>query len=121
MDMVKTLLCRKTVCFFFFFIAVSGIYAPVLDSPFVLDDMRVIERNIKLRDLANFFDFSEIFRARPFVNLSFALDHRIAGLNVEMFHLTNILIHILNSLLVFFFVRIVFRLTRPASEHHDGA
>ncbi len=121
MDMVKKLLCRKTVCLLLFAVAVSAIYASVLDFPFVLDDMRVVERNIKLRNLSNFFDFSEIFRLRPFVNMSFALDHRIAGLNLKMFHLTNIFIHILNTILVFFFVRLVFRLTKPETEDHEGS
>lgn len=42
---------------------------------------------------------------RPLVTLSFALDHRLHGDNAAGFHLTNVLLHALNALLVHALVR----------------
>ncbi len=48
---------------------------------------------------------------RPFVNLSFAIDYAIGGLDVRGYHLTNIAIHLACALLLFALIRRT--LTRP--------
>ncbi len=113
MEFIKSALCKNTVCLLIISAAVLGVYFNAVDAPFVLDDPNVVERNIKLRDISRFFTPGELFSARPLVNLSFALDYRIAGLDVELFHITNFLIHILNAFLVFFLARLVFTLSIP--------
>ena len=113
MEIIKNALCKNTVCFLIISAAVLAVYINAVDAPFVLDDPNVVERNIKLRDISNFFNIKELFGARPLVNLSFALNYRIAGLEVEIFHISNFLIHILNAILVFFLARLVFTLSLP--------
>ncbi len=113
MELIKNALCRNTVCLLLISAAVLAVYFNAVDAPFVLDDPNIVERNIKLRDIGNFLDARELFGARPLVNLSFALDYHIAGLDVELFHVSNFLIHILNAFLVFFLARLVFALSLP--------
>ncbi|MBF0558526.1 MAG: tetratricopeptide repeat protein [Nitrospirae bacterium] len=41
----------------------------------------------------------------PLVSLSYAVDYGIAGLNPWMYHLTNLFLHLVNIVLVFFLIR----------------
>jgi len=83
------------------------IYWPVLDGPFVLDDYDLRE------------SFSTVVRAnrrvilnsgRPLLMLTFIANHRLAGgFDASQFHLTNVLLHGLNALLLWLFARALFR------------
>src|SRR5207253_5659704 len=42
---------------------------------------------------------------RPLTNLSYALDYALGGLDPRVYHITNLLLHALNSLLVFWLAR----------------
>jgi tetratricopeptide (TPR) repeat protein len=96
-------------------IGVTLIYAPGLNGPFVLDDEENITAvreiaihhldYVSLRDAA-FSNDSGPFK-RPLPALSFALNHYLAGgfESTFGFKLTNLLIHLANTVLVFFFCR----------------
>jgi tetratricopeptide (TPR) repeat protein len=116
MEAVKNLLCRKTVCFLIIASAVAAAYGPAINAPFVLDDPRVVERSLKIRDISNFFDFRELFSARPLVNLSFAINYEISGLDVRTYHITNLAIHVANAMLVYFLAAMVFALGLPEKK-----
>jgi hypothetical protein len=77
----------------------------VLLGDFVWDDRLLIVGNASIRDLGNWPSFfSDAFlRAyyRPVVMLSFAVEHAVYGLRPWGFHLTNLVLHIVNALLVF--------------------
>jgi hypothetical protein len=80
-----------------------AIYWPALGSGFVGDDFMILHR---LRALAGPADVFRFFRGeffeyyRPLGFVSHAVDWAIAGQNARQFHLTNLLIHIVNALLV---------------------
>jgi tetratricopeptide (TPR) repeat protein len=119
MEAVKNLLCRKTVCFLIIASAVAAAYGPAINAPFVLDDPRVVERSLKIRDISNFFDFRELFSARPLVNLSFAINYAISGLDVKTYHITNLAIHMANAMLVYFMAAMVFAMGLPEKKSTD--
>ncbi|MBE9532359.1 MAG: hypothetical protein IME98_06085, partial [Proteobacteria bacterium] len=85
------------------------IYSNTLQSPFVLDDRFFIVENPMIIDLANFSDLSG---TRYVTFLSFALNYAISSLDLFGFHLTNILIHIVNAVLLYLFIDLT--LSSPA-------
>ena len=87
-------------------------YANAVNHPFVHDDVLFIQKNPNLEslDLKNFFlhssvpDYDRSFvnqYYRPLLELTNRILYRIVGRNPHGFHLFNILLHILNSFLVF--------------------
>ena len=82
------------------------IYSQVFYSPFVLDDTDNIVDNLRIKDLSNLLDFSG---SRYVSYLSFALNYYMGGLNTFGYHVTNIVIHIINGILVYALVCLTFR------------
>ncbi len=80
-----------------------AVYWPALNSGFVGDDFMILHR---LRSLAGAADVLRFFRGeffeyyRPLGFVSHAVDWAIAGQNSRQFHLTNLLIHTVNAVLV---------------------
>jgi Flp pilus assembly protein TadD len=97
------------------------LYGRVLQSPFVYDDLAQVVRNPNLtawhdvfvRFLTKPVAFSAEFRAsastgsfyRPLYWLSLALDRHLWGLHPAGFHLTSLLLHALNGILLFHLLR----------------
>lgn len=85
-------------------------YANSLSGPFVLDDAGAIAGNPTIRDLWNlggvlFAARDSAAAGRPLVNLSFAINYAIGGLDVRGFHVWNIGTHVLCALVLFGVVR----------------
>ncbi|PWT80061.1 MAG: hypothetical protein C5B57_12815 [Blastocatellia bacterium] len=97
---------------------VSGLlaYSNGLSGPFVLDDLISIVDNESIRQWTHlgsvFFPERELPSAgRPLVNLSFAVNYALGGLNVVGYHLVNLSLHVMCALLVFGLVRRTFQLS----------
>jgi len=93
-------------------------YTNAINHPFVHDDVVFIQQNphIAKLDLGNFFiqpavadqDFSSINQYyRPLLELVNKILYRIVHLNPHGFHFFNVLLHIVNSFLVFSVIRII--------------
>ena len=88
-------------------------YLNVLSNTFVFDDVYVISGNYFIRDWQNIFGLftSKYFAAsgelsyRPVVTLSYFVDYSLWHLNPMGYHLTNVVLHTLNSALLFFLVQ----------------
>ncbi len=80
------------------------IYRGAINGPFIFDDNIYILENFTIRSLSNFTDLSG---TRYIVFLSFALNYAVDGYNEFGYKLTNIAIHIINSMLVYKFVSIL--------------
>jgi hypothetical protein len=84
-------------------VATVAVYWPALGASFLGDDFMILHR---LRALAHPTDVIRFFRGeffeyyRPLGFVSHAIDWAIAGQNPRQFHLTNLLIHIVNTILV---------------------
>jgi len=94
------------------------IYGNIYRAPFVFDDLHQIEENVKIRDLSKCFSPRQLFSPRPIVELTFALNYKLGGLNVFGYHVVNVLIHIINGVLVYFLALAIFkRLLIPSAQH----
>jgi hypothetical protein len=74
----------------------GAVYVNALDNPFIYDDFRLIVENGSLSDLSNIPAAIRRDATRPIVSLSYVLDRAIWGPGVFGFHLTSILLHMLN-------------------------
>jgi protein O-mannosyl-transferase len=83
-----------------FFIAVS-VYLPTLNNTFIWDDIQLVTNPLTIRDHPYSFLFGGGTYYRPFLLLSMATDYGLWHLNPTGYHITNILLHAINSLLVF--------------------
>ncbi len=90
-------------------LSVAVFYLNIFRAPFVFDDEFRIVNEIKIRALNNFLPSKELLKPRAIVDFTFALNYKLNGLNVFGYHLTNVLIHILNGFLVCVLGTIVFR------------
>ncbi|GAB4490458.1 MAG: tetratricopeptide repeat protein [Thermodesulfovibrionales bacterium] len=88
------------------FTACLAVYGNTLNHPFVFDDNLNIVDNAKIRDISRFWPPAG---NRWLGGLSFALNYEAGGLDVTGYHLVNIAVHCLNTLLVYALVRLVFR------------
>ncbi len=93
-------------------------YSGSLFNGFLVDDANIILNNHILYRTAS---ISELLRTpfltgyyRPLVLISFYLDHRVWGLCAVGFHLTNIILHFFNAVLVFLLLHRLFRDRAPA-------
>lgn len=77
------------------------IYSNTLAVPFAFDDIQNIVDNRLIRNLRLFLDPSILFTNRPFGLLTFALNYWQHDLALPGYHIVNVTIHILNSLLVY--------------------
>jgi protein O-mannosyl-transferase len=79
------------------------------------DDVRFIEQNIFIKSFSQanlkmmlFHDITGDYYT-PVTMISYALNYHFSGLAPESYYRTNIIIHILNSFLVFFLVMMIFK------------
>ena len=91
-----------------------AIYANSLGGEFVWDDQHLIKNNVHIRSWSN---IPRIFTSdwgagsgeaytfyRPLAILSHLFNYSFSGLNVTAYHLTNIILHILVSLVLYWFI-----------------
>jgi tetratricopeptide (TPR) repeat protein len=106
-------------------IALLGLlaYSNSFDVPFQFDDIPNIVKNPVIKDLKYFIhpskakEFegsaqSRVLAGRYVGYLSFALNYSAHGLNVKVYHVTNLLIHIINGLLFYYLVMLTFKTPR---------
>ncbi len=94
------------------------LYAPSLRGPFVLDDFDLMEvfSAVRLGDWAGL-----LRTGRPLLMLSYVWNHRLAGgFYPYEFHLTNVLLHGLNAVLLWRFLAVLFAPGR-FDKHVPGA
>ncbi|MCI0528199.1 MAG: tetratricopeptide repeat protein [Nitrospira sp.] len=104
-----------------------GVYINSINNGFHYDDQPTIVQNPAIRSLSNIpsfflskqgFSTDELFASpkhyRPVLLTSYAINYALDELNPPIYHLTNILLHIVSTFLVYF---IVLKLT----SHHLAA
>jgi len=92
--------------------ATALVYTPVLDADFThFDDKRYVTANpmvhagLSLESVRWAFFTNYLSNWHPLTWVSLMTDYEIAGLNRQVFHLTNLLLHIANSALLFLALR----------------
>jgi len=99
----------------------AAAYLNALDNPFVYDDGATVVTNPSLQDSASLAFVLVYERFRPLVNLSYAVDQRLWGLRPFGYHLTNLVLHIVNVLLFFLIVRHMQQDRGTAESHSAGS
>jgi len=69
------------------------------DNEYVIENMDI--RVLSIQNISKIFSTYYIGSYVPLTILSFAIDYQIGRLNPAIYHLTNLIFHLLNSLLVF--------------------
>lgn len=99
-------------------IVAVAVYANSLNNQFVFDDDSVVLGDPTIMSLSNipgFFTgdmgFHKVIGAyyRPAVSSTYAIDYSLWKFNPFGFHLTNVIIHLINSLLFYLLLRLMFR------------
>ena len=94
-------------------VVIAILYGGSIASPFVFDDSIHILRNPTVTSFQSLLDFNSlnrIFRssfglsARPLLMLSYAMNYAASGSNPSAFRWVNLIVHTVNSILVFFIV-----------------
>ena len=96
------------------------VHAGALTNPFVYDDRISIIENPSIRGLSDLGGIIRHTPFRPLVNLSYALDYAVWHLEPFGYHLTSLVLHLVNVALVF---ALVYPLTGPdidAGRRHRG-
>ena len=97
------------------------LYVNALHNPFVYDDYRTILDNGSIVDLTDVRAIVLHDASRPMVNLSYAIDRRLWGMAPFGFHVTGVLLHMLNVVLLFWLAwRVEEDLDRRASATPRG-
>jgi tetratricopeptide (TPR) repeat protein len=111
---------QKKRVFLFYLLAGAAafiVYINALPDGFVFDDESVVVGNQSITHLSNipkYFSAQEGFHKvigryyRPVISSTYALDYALGGLNPLGFHLTNVIIHIINTLLVLKLLLLIF-------------
>ncbi|MGZ3648967.1 MAG: tetratricopeptide repeat protein [Syntrophales bacterium] len=112
-------------------------YSNTFTSPFQFDDEGYIVNNPVIRDFRSFLHprgissgytlsptgmpvpLRLVFMTRILGTFSLAINYYLHGLNVTGYHVFNLLIHILNAWLVYFFLRQTFR-RNPVHDSKSG-
>ncbi len=83
---------------------------PCLGNDFVNwdDDVYIVKnpdiRELTIKNLNRIFSHFYAGAYVPLTIFSFALDHQIAGLNPLPYHITNLILHLINTLLIFWVI-----------------
>ncbi len=91
-------------------------YHNSFSGPFIFDDKPAIAENPTIRQLWPIWkplcppNHGETVTGRPLLNLSFAANYAVNGLNVWGYHVANLAIHVLAALLLFGILRRTFLL-----------
>ena len=99
-----------------------GLYANTFGNSFVWDDELLVIRNGYIKDWSH---FPEIFKInlfhsisrkgnyyRPLQSLSLLFDYSLWGLRPFGYHLTNVLLHIANAVIIYFLIGMISRSRR---------
>src|SRR5712692_9504485 len=102
------------------FVAAWAVYLNSLGGQFVFDDTSIIQNNPQIRSLG-ITNLQHIFGShywqtvagqgglyRPVVILSYALNYAVGGFDPAGYHFVNVLLHALNSVLVFLIIHELF-------------
>ncbi len=105
-------------------VAGFAVYSNSLNGEFIWDDRNLVRDNMYIRSWSN---ISKIFTKsigggagaeyrfyRPLQMLTYMVDYALWNLNVRGYHLSNILLHILVALSVFWLIHILYRNSRLA-------
>ncbi|MDP4266138.1 MAG: tetratricopeptide repeat protein [Bacteroidota bacterium] len=110
----NTILCNRwLIVLIGILLLVFLVYSNSINNSFTnRDDKENVLKNndikaLSLTNLKNIFTSSYLGMYSPLTMVSYAIDYSIKGLNPHMFHLTNLILHLFNCMLVFLLFRVI--------------
>ena len=94
-------------------VAVILVYLNSLSGVFLFDDDGAIVNNVAIHNLWAFDWFA--FRGRPVTTLTLAINYAIGGLDPIGYHVVNVVIHIINSLLLYWVIAAAIEASEPTN------
>jgi tetratricopeptide (TPR) repeat protein len=91
------------------------VWYQTVNVPFHFDDVRAVEKNLSIRKLENCYKHLENFFGRGLLQIGYTLNYAIAKKLPDgrplpgRFHVVNLLLHLINTLLAFGLARLVIR------------
>ncbi|MCB9195703.1 MAG: tetratricopeptide repeat protein [Flavobacteriales bacterium] len=88
-------------------------YIRMLDAGFVnFDDDKMVYQNplitsLSIDNITKYFSEPTVGIYQPLTMLSLSIDHVVAGMSPKYFHFINVLLHVLNTILVFRFIQLL--------------
>lgn len=101
---------KSSYCYILIAIVTLIVFFNTFQNDFVFDDESVVQNNTSITSLSNipkYFTGEEGFHKvigkyyRPIVSATYAIDYALYGLSPKGFHITNVIIHLIASLLLF--------------------
>jgi len=98
-------------------------YSNTLNAPFIFDDVDNISNNWTIRwQTISWENFQNILKSlngkRPISLITLGINYYFDGYNVFWYHITNLVIHIINSLLLFFIIKEILQLYCSSSNKY---
>ena len=122
-DKIQLIRFDKYQALFLTLLVIVGviIYSNTLQVPFIFDDKDAIKNNpyIRMEEITteSIIDAAVGYgKNRPVAMLSFAFNYYFGQYNVLGYHLVNIIIHIANGILLFFFLKITLALSNQQTD-----
>jgi tetratricopeptide (TPR) repeat protein len=84
------------------------IYSNSFDCSFQLDDQNSIIANKAIRDITDLGAIWDYSHSRFIAYYTFAVNYHFGALNVQGYHLVNLIIHLINSLLIYCLALLIF-------------
>ena len=84
------------------------IYSNSFECSFQFDDFYTIVNNVKIRSLSDISTLWNSSPNRPVAFLTFAINYHFSQLDVRYWHLVNLVIHLINSILVWWLTMLIF-------------
>ena len=96
---------HKNILPFIIFVIIGfSLYSNVLHGEFISDDAITIVDNPAVKNIKDLGSIWQSFNTRFLVGLTFALNYHFGQLNTFGYHIVNIIIHLINTVLVWLFV-----------------
>jgi len=92
------------------------IYSNSFRCAFQFDDFNNIVDNVKIRNLSDIRSWWNFYPTRPLGILSFVINYHFNQYDLPYYHLVNLVIHLINSILVWSLVRLIF--VTPVMKGH---
>ncbi len=116
-----------TVSIMFIIIISIGIYLNILNNNFTYDDGTTIVNNFFIKEFGNlpnlfnksYFDLSSELSYRPVVTFTYFMDYALYDLRPWGYHLTNILLHAVNGVLLYILLSLIIYPTNVADDKHS--
>ncbi len=113
---IDTSKIKKSYLIIFITAITFVVFSPVINNQFInLDDNKFIYENDLIKSLSP-EQISKIFNAhifspwyKPLVYLSWTVEYKFFKLNPFIYHINNLMFHIINSILVFYIVLIILK------------